>query len=102
MKLHSVSEVTAWVLHLRMQSIHMSHNDHLKVRLNTAIAQNDSHSIDVKYHKKCWTENVLNAPKTVKEKVRPSEAQLTATVELLHIIDIETSQKQKLSIEVGV
>ena len=32
-------------------AIQMSHNDHLKVRLSTAIAQNDSHAIDVKYCK---------------------------------------------------
>ncbi len=38
----------------------------------------------------------LNAPKTVKEE---SKTLRTAMVELLHIVDIETLQKQKLSME---
>ena len=35
-------------------AIGMSGNDKLSVKLNTSIAPDDAHSIDIKYHKNCW------------------------------------------------
>ena len=39
-------------------AIGMSGNDKLLVRLNTSIAPDDAHSIDIKYHKNCWAIHV--------------------------------------------
>ena len=39
-------------------AIEMSGNDKLSVKLNTSIAPDDAHSIDIKYHKNCWAIHV--------------------------------------------
>ena len=39
-------------------AIGMSGNDKLSVKLNTSIAPDDAHSIDIKYHKNCWAIHV--------------------------------------------
>ena len=39
-------------------AIGMSGNDKLAVKLNTAIAPDDAHSIDINYHKNCWAIHV--------------------------------------------
>ena len=39
-------------------AIGMSGNDKLSVKLNTSIAPDDTHVIDIKYHKKCWATHV--------------------------------------------
>ena len=41
-------------------AISVSGNEKLLVKLNTAIAADDAHSIDIKYHKNCWLNNVTN------------------------------------------
>ena len=35
------------------KAISLSHNEKLTVKMNTALAANDAHSIDIKYHKNC-------------------------------------------------
>ena len=42
------------------KAITLSGNEKLAVKLNTAIASNDAHSIDIKYHKNCWLKSVTN------------------------------------------
>ena len=39
-------------------AIEMSGNDKLSVKLNTSIAPDDAHAIDIKYHKNCWAIHV--------------------------------------------
>lgn len=41
-------------------AVSLSVNDKLSVKLSTAIAANDAHAIDIKYHKICWVTNVTN------------------------------------------
>ena len=38
----------------------LSDNQKLTVKLNTAVASKDAHSIDIKYHKNCWLNSVTN------------------------------------------
>ena len=56
--LHNVSTFSAGES-LR-SAIKRSGNAKLAVKLNTSIADNDAHSIDIKYHKLCWVNNVTN------------------------------------------
>ncbi|XP_068720481.1 uncharacterized protein [Montipora capricornis] len=42
------------------KAISLSHNEKLTVKMNTALAANDAHSIDIKYHTNCWSKNVSN------------------------------------------
>ena len=41
-------------------AIDHSGNDKLRVKLSTAVDANDATSIDIKYHKNCWVNNVTN------------------------------------------
>lgn len=56
--LHNVSTATAGESLKR--AIEKSSNIQLQVKLNSAINPNDAHAIDIKYHNKCWTNNVTN------------------------------------------
>ena len=39
-------------------AIEITGNDKLRVKLSTAVDLKDAHAIDIKYHKKCWGNNV--------------------------------------------
>ena len=81
-------------------AVNNSNNDMLKVRLSTAIANNDGHAIDMKYHKPCWTKHVLNKQSEKKiTKQHPPPKQVVALVELFHIVENETSNKEYLAMD---
>ena len=64
----------------------MSGNGKLCVRLNTAIASNDAHSIDLKYHLKCWLNNVTNVlrkPASANESSCRLAHEIAAKIEFL-------------------
>jgi len=54
--LHNISTFSAG--EFLCTAIGMSANDKLSVKLNTSIAADDAHLIDIKYHKNCWTIHV--------------------------------------------
>ncbi|KAJ7389742.1 hypothetical protein OS493_029162 [Desmophyllum pertusum] len=56
--LHNVSTCSAG--ESLCTAVCLSGNDKLSVKLSTAVAANDAHSIDIKYHKNCWVNNVTN------------------------------------------
>ena len=39
-------------------AVEKANNNTLKVKLSTAINQEDAHAIDIRYHKKCWATHV--------------------------------------------
>lgn len=41
-------------------AVNLSSNDKLLVKLNSAIDPSDAHAIDIKYHRKCWVNNVTS------------------------------------------
>ena len=43
-----------------IRAVEISENDVLRVRLSECITPGDAHAIDVLYHKRCWTLNVVN------------------------------------------
>lgn len=57
--LHNVSTFSAGES-LR-SAIELSGNDKLRVKISTAVDVKDAHAIDIKYHKKCWANNVTSA-----------------------------------------
>lgn len=56
--LHKVSTMSAG--QAIRSAVEMSGNEKLIVKLSTAIDANDAHAIDVKYHNRCYTNNVTN------------------------------------------
>lgn len=58
--------------------------------MNTALAANDAHSIDVKYHKNCWSKNVsvLRKPSTSGETNSISACEIAAKIEFLTMTEI--------------
>lgn len=56
--LHNISTLSAG--ESLKAAVKLSGNDKLAVKLNTSIAENDAHSIDIKYHKNCWNAKVTN------------------------------------------
>ena len=68
--------------------------------MSTALDPKDGHAIDLKYHRKCWVANVQRPTRKETEGTsHPSPKQITALIELLHMVDFQTSQKAILSIE---
>ena len=66
-------------------------NEKLLVKLNSAIAANDAHSIDIKYHKNCWLKGVSNAlrkPALAPDAPVRMASEIAAKVEFLTVADI--------------
>lgn len=79
----------------------LSGNEKLLVKLNTAIASNDAHSIDIKYHKNRWLNNVTNVlrkPPPAVEATSRLASELAAKIEFLALTDITLSGGQIVSI----
>ena len=73
------------------KAISLSHNEKLTVKMNTALAANDAHSIDIKYHKNCWSKNVSNVlrkPSSSGETNSISASEIAAKIEFLTMTDI--------------
>ena len=73
--LHSVSTFSA--SESLRAAIEHSGNDKLRVKLSTAVHANDATSIDIKYHKNCWLNNVTNV---LRKSVSPSVASRSTNV----------------------
>lgn len=83
------------------EALERSKNDTLNTRLNTCIASGDAHSIDVRYHKKCWTKYVFHAK--LEESTSTSSTgcqvpllQRASLIELINLIDVETQNQAYL------
>ena len=66
-------------------------NEKLLVKLNSAIAANDAHSIDIKYHKNCWMKGVSNAlrkPALAPDAPVRMASKIAAKIEFLTVADI--------------
>ena len=73
------------------KAISLSHNDELTLKMNTALAANDAHSIDIKYHKNCWSKNVSNVLRKSSssgETNSISACEIAAKIEFLTMIEI--------------
>lgn len=87
--LHNVSTFSAGEL-LRA-TVNMSGNEKLSVKLNTAIAGNDAPSIDIKYHLKCWLNNVTNVlrkPASLAESSSRLVSMIAAEIEFLTMTEM--------------
>lgn len=76
------------------KAITLSGNEKLAVKLNTAIASNDAHSIDIKYHKNCWLNsvtNILRKPAPASGVPVRMASQIAAKIEFLTLTDITLS-----------
>lgn len=59
--------------------------------MRTALAANDAHSIDIKYHKNCWSKNVSNVfrkPSSSGETNSISASEIVAKIEFLTMTEI--------------
>lgn len=65
-------------------AIERSGNDRLRVKLSTAVDLSDGHAIDIKYHKKCWGNNVS----TVLRQSSPVEIGSSNSVESSNVAGI--------------
>ena len=73
------------------KAISLSHNEKLTVKLNTVLAANDAHSIEIKYHKNCWSKNVSNVlrkPSSSGETNSISASKIAAKIEFLTMTEI--------------
>ena len=73
------------------KAISLLHNEKLTVKMNTALAANDAHSIDIKYHKNCWSKNVSNVlrkPSSSGETNSISASEIAAKIEFLTMAEI--------------
>ena len=52
----------------------------LRVKLSTAVDLKDAHAIDIKYHKKCWGNNVSTVLCRQSADTKPSEASIAAEI----------------------
>ena len=74
-------------------AIGMSGDDKLAVKLNTAIAPDDAHSIDIKYHKKCWAIHVSHVLRreTSQSSSEKVAGEIAAQIEFLTMTEMTLS-----------
>ena len=92
--LHTVSTMS--VGQSLYAGIQLSGNDKLRVKLSTSVNVTDSHAIDIKYHKNCWSNNVSSVlQKSWQEP--PSVTNLAANIaaKIEFLITTESSLKVK-------
>lgn len=61
-------------------AIEITGNDKLRVKLSTAVDLKDAHAIDIKYHKKCWGNNISTVLRRQSADTTPSEASIAAEI----------------------
>ncbi|XP_068696007.1 uncharacterized protein [Montipora foliosa] len=74
-----------------LKAISLSHNEKLTVKMNTALAANDAHSVDIKCHMNCWSKNVSNVlpkPSSSRETNSISASEIAAKIEFLTMTEI--------------
>jgi len=66
-----------------------SGNETLRVKLSTAIDPTEAHTIDVKYHKRCWALNVTNVLRVGKspEDRTSLAAEVAAEIEFTNLTE---------------
>ncbi|XP_068738276.1 uncharacterized protein [Montipora capricornis] len=69
-----------------LKAISLSHNEKLTVKMNTALAANDAHSVDIKCHMNCWY--VLRKPSSSRETNSISASEIAAKIEFLTMTEI--------------
>ena len=74
-------------------------DDKLAIKLSTAIDPIDAHAIDIRYHKKCWTDNVAHVLRTDEKAPNDhlNDADAGAEVEFLSLVEKLLSTGQILS-----
>ena len=74
------------------EAVERSKYDTLKTRLNTCIASGDAHSIDVRYHKTCWTKHVF-CEQREDNTSRSKTDHRASLMELINLIDVQTQNQ---------
>ena len=71
-------------------AIWMSGNDKLSVKLNTSIAPDDAHSIDIRYHKSCWAIHVSHVLRieTSESSSEKLDGEIAAQIEFLTMTEM--------------
>ena len=72
--------------HLLHKAIEEKETDKLHVKLCTAVDSCDAHAIHIRYHKRCWTNNVVNVLRTAKAGTESSSTvadEIAAKIEFL-------------------
>ena len=73
------------------KAISLLHIEKLTIKMNTALAANDAHSIDINYHKNCCLKNVSNVlrkPSSSGETSSISASEIAAKIEFLTMTEI--------------
>lgn len=73
--------------------IDISSNERLRIKLSTAINSSDVHAIDIKYHSKCYVNNVTNV---LRQSKFISNRDNSNTAAKMKFIDITESTQRKL------
>ena len=86
------------------EAVERSKNDTLNTRLNTCIASGDAHSIDVRYHKTCWTKHVFHGKReeSTSSSIPGHQIPLlqrASLIELINLIDVQTQNQAYLPME---
>ena len=77
------------------EAVKRSGNESYSVKLNTALSLGDAHSIDIKYHRKCWSKHVSNVIRKPQYPmpVKQSKAdEVAAEIEFLSLVENELNQ----------
>ena len=68
-------------------AVEISGNERLRIKLSTAIDTNDAHAIDIKYHSKCYVNNVTSVLRRSRSTSDRDNSDMAAKIEFIDIIE---------------
>jgi hypothetical protein len=83
--LHSLSTTSAG--QSIRDAVEISGNQLLRIKLSTAIDANDAHAIDIKYHSKCYVNNVTSVLRRSRSPPDGDNSNMAAKVEFIDITE---------------
>ena len=94
--LHSVSTTSAG--QFIRDAVEISGNERLRIKLSTAIDTNDAHAIDIKYHSKCYVNNVTSVLRQSRSTSDRDNSDMAAKIEFIDITESTLREGNPLNI----
>ena len=78
-------------------AVEISRNEKLRIKLSTAIDINDVHAIDVKYHKKCYVNNVTSVLHRSRSSHHQDNSDMAAKIEFIDMTESTLREEKPLN-----
>lgn len=80
-------------------TVEISGNERLRIKLSTAIDTNDAHATDIKYHSKCYVNNVTSVLRRSRSTSHMDNSDIAAKIKFIDITESNLRERKPLNME---